>query len=77
MQQSVDPDNYTKSMKQRVDDQIKIISRKLEASTVTSRSSVEAQGASYLIRNKAFHNRKPVMICWEMPKIAIKTLVLP
>ena len=30
MHQSVDPDNYSKSMKQRVDDQIKIISRELE-----------------------------------------------
>ena len=62
--QSVDPDAYTKPMKQRVDEQLKMISKQLETppeddgplASTDVKTSMEAQGTSYLLRNTAFRN---------------------
>lgn len=56
--QTVDPDDYSKSMKQRVDEELKIIAKKMEGSPITIQTATEAQGTSYLLRNTAFRDRR-------------------
>ena len=56
--QTVDPEDYSKPMKQRVDEELKIIATKMEGSTITIQTATEAQGTSYLLRNTAFRDRR-------------------
>ena len=55
--QSVDPNEYSKPMKQRVDEELKKITKMLDGSSLNIKSSMEAQGTSYLLRNRTLRNR--------------------
>ena len=55
--QTVNPNEYSKPMKQRVDKELKKISKMLEGSSPNIKTASEAQGTSYLLRNKAFRNK--------------------
>ena len=56
--QTVDPDEYSKPMKQRVDEELKMIAKKMEGSPITVPTATEAQGTSYLLRNTAFRDKR-------------------
>ena len=56
--QTVDPDEYSKPMKQRVDEELKMIAKKMEGSPITVLTATEAQGTSYLLRNTAFRDKR-------------------
>ena len=60
--QSVDPNEYSKPMKQRVDEELKVIAKLLEGASIDIKSATEAQGTSYLLRNTAFRNKNNFML---------------
>ena len=55
--QTVDPNEFCKPMKQRVDEELKKITKLLENSSLNIKSATEAQGTSYLLRNRQFKNK--------------------
>ena len=55
--QSVDPDEYSKPMKQRVEEELKKITKLLAKSNLGIKSATEAQGTSYLLRKSTFTNK--------------------
>ena len=55
--QTVDPNEYCKPMKQRVDEELKKITKLLEKSPVDIKSATEAQGTSYLLRKRQFKDK--------------------
>ena len=54
--QSVDPNQYSKPMKQRVDEELKKITKLLDKTSLNIKSATEAQGTSYLLRSATFAN---------------------
>jgi hypothetical protein len=55
--QSVDPNEYYKPMKQRVDEELKKITKLLDKASLNIKSATEAQGTSYLLRKATFTNK--------------------
>ena len=55
--QHVDPDHYSKTMKERVDEELHYIAKKLDVrSSIQTRSGSDAQGTSYFLRHAEFRN---------------------
>ena len=59
--QTVDPNQYCKPMKQRVDEELKKITKLLEKSSLNIKSATEAQGTSYLLRNRQSKTRTTLL----------------
>ena len=55
--QQVNPDEYCKPMKQRVDEELKKITKMMDGSSLGIKSATEAQGTSYFLRNTTFRNK--------------------
>ena len=54
--QSVDPNEYSNPMKQRVDEELKKITKLLDKQSLGIKTATEAQGTSYLVRKPIFKN---------------------